>query len=65
MPPDHKGRTGLVIFVDRLSKMVNLASCSTKVSGKKAAFLFLDTVYLLHGMHESIYVFRRGLATWF
>ena len=29
LPPDHKGRTGLVVFVDRLSKMVHLAPCST------------------------------------
>ena len=54
MPPDHKGRTGLVVFVARLSKMVHLAPCSTKISGKEADFLFLDHVYRLHGMPESI-----------
>ena len=54
LPPDHKGRTGLVVFVDRLSKMVHLAPCSTKISGKEAALLFLDHVYRLHGMPESI-----------
>ena len=54
MPPDHKGRTVQVVFVDRLSKMVHLAPCSTKISGKEAAFLFLDHVYRLHGMPESI-----------
>ena len=54
MPRDHKGRTGLVVFVDILSKIMHLAPCSTKISGREAAFLFLDHVYRLHGMHESI-----------
>ena len=54
MPPDHKSRTGLVVSVDRLSKLVQLAPCSTKISDKGAAFLFLDHVYQLHGMPESI-----------
>ncbi|CAI5702336.1 unnamed protein product [Peronospora effusa] len=54
LPPDHKGRTGLVVFVDRLSKMVHLAPCSTKISGKEAALLFLDNVYRLNGMPEAI-----------
>ena len=54
MPPDHHGRTGLVVFVDRLSKMVHLAPCSTKITGKETALLFLDHVYRLHGMPETI-----------
>ena len=54
LPPDHKGRTGLVVFVDRLSKMVHLAPCKTTITGKEAALLFLDHVYRLHGMPESI-----------
>ena len=54
LPPDHKGRTGLVVFVDRLSKTVHLAPCKTSITGKEAALLFLDHVYRLHGMSESI-----------
>ncbi|CAI5710045.1 unnamed protein product [Peronospora effusa] len=34
--------------------MVHLAPCSTKISGKEAALLFLDHVYRLRGMPESI-----------
>ncbi|CAI5722198.1 unnamed protein product [Peronospora effusa] len=34
--------------------MVHLAPCGTKISGKEAALLFLDHVYRLHGMPESI-----------
>ena len=54
MPPEHKGRTVLVVFVDRLSKMVHLTPCIIKISGKEAAFFGLDHVYRLHGMPESI-----------
>ena len=54
MPPYHKGRTALVVFVDRMSKMMHLAPCNTKFSGNEADFLFLDHVYRLHGMPESI-----------
>ena len=50
LPPDHKGRTGLVVFVDRLSKMVHLAPCKTSITGKEAALLFLEHVYRRHGM---------------
>ena len=50
MPPDYKGRTGIVVFVYIMSKMVHLAP----ISGKEADFLFLYHVYRLHGMPESI-----------
>ena len=43
MPPDHKGRTVIVVVVNRLSKMLHLASFSTKVSDKEGAFLFWIT----------------------
>ena len=54
MPPDHTGMTGLVCFVDRLSKVVHLAPCSTKVTGKEEAFLFLDHMNRLQRISESI-----------
>ena len=54
MQPDYKGRTGLVVFVDRLSKMMHLAPYKTSITGKEAELLFLDHVYRLHGMPESI-----------
>ena len=54
IPPDRKGRADLVVFVDRLSEMMDLAPCSTKISDKEAAFLFLDHVYRPHGIPKSI-----------
>ena len=63
MLPDHKGRTGLFVFVDRLSNMVRSAPCNTKFSDKEAAFLFLDHVYRLNGMLESIVSYRDPLFT--
>ena len=63
MPPDHNGRTGLVVFVDRLGKMVHLAPCKISITGKEAAFLFLDHVYRLHGMPKSIVSYRDSHFT--
>ena len=54
MSRDHKGRTGPVVFADRLSKMVYFASCSTNIAGKEAALFLLGQVYRLHGMPEAI-----------
>ena len=53
-PPDHKVRTGLVEFVDILSKVVHLAPFSTQFSDNGVAFLFLDHVNRLHGIPWSI-----------
>ena len=53
-PPDHKRRTGVVVFVDRLSKMVHLAPCTPNVTGKETAELFLDHVFRLHGLPDSL-----------
>ena len=46
-----------------MSKMVHLSPCSTKIAGKEAAFLFLDHVYRLHGMPESIVLDQDPLFT--
>ena len=47
-------RTELVVFVDRLIEMVHFAPYRTSVSGKEAASLFLDHVYRLLVVPESI-----------
>ena len=66
IPPDRKGRADLVVFVDRLRKMVHLTPCSTNIPGKESACLFLDHVYRLHGMRESIVLDRDPRFTsWF
>ena len=53
-PKDQQGNTGIVVFVDRFSKMVHLAAVPQTVSGIQTARIFLDRVFRLHGLPEDI-----------
>ncbi|KAG3050292.1 hypothetical protein PI125_g26464 [Phytophthora idaei] len=50
LPPDSKRRTGVVVFVDRFSKMVHLAAVPAEVTAVQTARLFVDMVFKHHGM---------------
>lgn len=54
LPRDSRGNTGIVVFVDRFSKMVHLAPVSPNVTAEETAAIFLDIVFCLHGLPESI-----------
>ncbi|GMF58262.1 unnamed protein product [Phytophthora fragariaefolia] len=54
LPPDNKRRTGIVVFVDRFSKMVPLAAVPAEVTAKQTARLFVDMVFRHHGMPIDI-----------
>ncbi|KAG3156745.1 hypothetical protein PC128_g21800 [Phytophthora cactorum] len=45
LPPDSKRRTGVVVFVDRFSKMVHLAAVPAEVTAVQTARLFVDMVF--------------------
>ncbi|KAG3073641.1 hypothetical protein PI124_g21234 [Phytophthora idaei] len=51
LPKDKAGNTGIVVFVDRLSKMAHLAAVPDTIDGEGTALLFLDRVY---GLPEAI-----------
>ncbi|GMF62176.1 unnamed protein product [Phytophthora fragariaefolia] len=53
LPRDAHGRTGILVFVDRFSKMVHLAPVAAEVIADASAELFLDLVFQ-HGLPESI-----------
>ena len=53
-PADNRGNTGILVFVDRLSKMVHLAPVKQTVTGRQCAALFIEHVFRLHGMPSSI-----------
>jgi hypothetical protein len=53
-PKDSHGRSGVLVFVDRLSKMVHLCAVRSKVTAPESARLFYDHVFALHGMPHSI-----------
>ncbi|KAG3237320.1 hypothetical protein PI124_g17687 [Phytophthora idaei] len=54
LPPDSKRRTGVVVFVDRFSKMVHLAAVPAEVTVVHTARLFVDMVFKHHGMPLDI-----------
>ncbi|KAE8880493.1 hypothetical protein PF003_g35451 [Phytophthora fragariae] len=54
LPRDAEGRTGVLVFVDRFSKMVHLAPVAAEVTADESAEMFLDLVFRHHGLPESI-----------
>ncbi|KAG3189343.1 hypothetical protein PC128_g11797 [Phytophthora cactorum] len=54
LPKDKAGNTGIVVFVDRLSKMDHLAAVPDTIDGEGTASLFLDRVFRQHGLPEAI-----------
>ncbi|GMF46094.1 unnamed protein product [Phytophthora fragariaefolia] len=55
LPPDSAGNTGVVVFVDWLSKMAHLAAVPDTIDGEGTATLFLDRVFRQHGLPEAVF----------
>ena len=53
-PKDKLGQTGVVVFVDRFSKMVQLHAVPATVTAESTAEIFINTVFRLHGLPSSI-----------
>jgi hypothetical protein len=53
-PSDSRNRTGILVFVDRFSKMVHLVPVKKKITSQESAQIFLDTIFRLHGMPDTI-----------
>ncbi|KAF1315298.1 Pol protein, partial [Globisporangium splendens] len=53
-PEDKARNTGVVVFVDRLSKMVHVAPVRKHVTAQETVCLFLEHVFRYHGLPESI-----------
>ncbi|CAI5729886.1 unnamed protein product [Peronospora effusa] len=54
LPKDSHGNTGIVVFVDRLSKMAHLAAVPDSIDGVGTAELFIDRVFRQHGLPVAI-----------
>ena len=54
LPKDANGNTGIVVFVDRLSKMAHLAALPDSIDGEGTALLFIDRVFRQHGLPLAI-----------
>ncbi|GMF53050.1 unnamed protein product [Phytophthora fragariaefolia] len=54
LPPNADGRNGVLVFVDRFTKMVHLTPVSDTVTAAETAAHFVDCVFRHHGLPESI-----------
>ena len=54
LPPDRQQNTGILVFVDRLSKMVHLSAVRAAITAEESADIFLNTVFRLHGLPKTI-----------
>lgn len=60
LPPDSDGNTGIVVYVDRLSKMAYLAMVPDSIDGAGTATLFIDRVFHQHAFSLAI-IFNEDL----
>ncbi|GMG17716.1 unnamed protein product [Phytophthora fragariaefolia] len=54
LPTDADGRNGVLVFVDRFTKMVHLTPVSDTVTAAETAAHFVDCVFRHHGLPELI-----------
>ena len=53
-PEDKHKNTGILVFVDRFSKMVHLVAVRESITAKDCARVFIDTIFRLHGLPREI-----------
>ncbi|OWY95175.1 LOW QUALITY PROTEIN: reverse transcriptase [Phytophthora megakarya] len=63
LPPDERGRTGVLVFVDRFSKTVHFVPVSATVTAEESVVHFIYTFFRHHGMPASIVSDRDPLFT--
>lgn len=49
LPRTRSGHDSILVFIDRLTKMVHLVPCTTKTTAQETAKLFIQNVVRLHG----------------
>jgi hypothetical protein len=54
LPKTKAGNDAIVVFVDRLSKMVHYQAVKTTITAPELAKVFFNTVFKLHGMPRTI-----------
>ena len=52
--PESNGFTAIVVFIDKLTKMVHLIGYKKEVTTMEYAQIFVDNVFRLHGLPEVI-----------
>uniref|UniRef100_A0AAV1U2E9 Integrase catalytic domain-containing protein n=1 Tax=Peronospora matthiolae TaxID=2874970 RepID=A0AAV1U2E9_9STRA len=54
LAPDGQDRTGILVFVDRFSKMTHLVPVHATITAAETAVHFSDTVFRHHGLPDNI-----------
>ena len=53
-PEDVRKNNGILVFVDRFSKIIHLASVPESITAQGCARDFLDTIFRLHGIPREL-----------
>uniref|UniRef100_A0AAV1TLM7 Integrase catalytic domain-containing protein n=1 Tax=Peronospora matthiolae TaxID=2874970 RepID=A0AAV1TLM7_9STRA len=53
-PKDVHKNTGILVFVDRFSKMVHLVAVTNSITAQGCARVFIDTIFRLHGLPREL-----------
>ncbi|CAI5711096.1 unnamed protein product [Peronospora effusa] len=51
---DAHGNNGILVFVDRFSKMVHLVAVPESITAEGCARVFIDTIFRLHGLPREL-----------
>ena len=54
LPKTKRGNDSICVFSDRLSRMTHLAPCSTHITAKGTAELYVKTVFQHHGLSQRV-----------
>ncbi|GLI69983.1 hypothetical protein VaNZ11_014632, partial [Volvox africanus] len=63
LPKTEGGYDAVFVMVDRLTKMVHLAPCTSSCTAEQTARLFFDNVVRLHGIPKNVISDRGGQFT--
>jgi hypothetical protein len=53
LPKTSRGNDSILVFVDKLTKMVHFVACKEKTSARELAELYVDHVFRLHGLSRE------------
>ena len=53
LPKTSRGNDSICVFVDKLTKMVHFAACKEAMSAKEFAELYVDHIFVLHGLSRE------------
>jgi hypothetical protein len=53
LPKTSRGNDSILVFVDKLTKMVHFVACKEKTSARELAELYVDHVFRVHGLSRE------------